>query len=169
MGVNQPVLGIVYLSKDTTCNVDLQEILGALASPFVSAPPRVAVEGWRRASCEHALIVIDGYSLGREALALCRRLRLAGVSQPIILAWRRSTDLDRAVCLEYGASAVISRPFDANKVAASIRAAATYAAAVDLSCGMGAEYGARQQACRPATVAIVNARQRRMAESIPVG
>lgn len=167
MGVNQPVLDIVYLSKDTTSNGDLQKILGALANPFVSATPRVAVEEWRRASCEHALIVIDGYSLGRDALALCRGLRLAGVSQPIVLAWRRSTDLDRAVCREYGASAVFSRPFDANKVAATIRAAATDVAAVNLSCGMGTGYGARQQASRPAA-AITDARQRSMADSIPV-
>ena len=117
MGVNQPVLDIAYISKDTACNQDLQQILGAFANPFVTATPRVALEEWKRSSCEHALIVIDGYALGREALELCRRLRLAGVIQPIILVWIHSTDLDRAVCREFGASAVISRPFDLNKVA----------------------------------------------------
>lgn len=131
MGVKQPVLDIAYVSKDTTCNRDLQQILGAFAEPFVSATPRVAREEWKRSSCEHALIVIDGYALGREALELCRRLRLAGVSKPIILAWIRGTDLDREACREFGASAVISRPFDPNKVAASIRAAATDSAALD--------------------------------------
>ena len=167
MGVNQPVLDIAYVSKDTVCNQDLQQILGAFANPFVSATPRVALEEWKRSSCEHALIVIDGYALGREALELCRRLRLAGVTQPIILAWRRSTDLDRAVCREFGASAVISRPFDPNKVAASIRAAATDTVAVDQSFGVGTEGGVRRQSSYPAP-AIVNARQRRRAESIPV-
>lgn len=168
MGVNQPALDIAYVSKDTACNGELQKVLGAFANPLVFATPRTALEEWTRASCEHALIVIDGYALDREALALCRRLRLAGVTKPIVLAWMRSTDLDRAVCREFGASALISRPFDENKVAASIRAAATDAAAVDLSCGMGTGYGSRQEASRPAA-AVVNARRRSPAESIPVG
>jgi DNA-binding response OmpR family regulator len=168
MGVNQPVLDIAYVSKDTACNADLQQILGAFANPFVSATPRVALEEWKRASCEHALIVIDGYALGREALELCRRLRLAGVTKPIILAWIHNTDLDRAVCKEFGASAVISRPFDPNKIAASIRTATTEPVAAHRSCDMGTWGGVRRQpSCPPA--AIVGARQREKAESIPVG
>lgn len=167
MGVNQTVLDIAYVSKDTACNRDLQQILGAFANPFVSATPRVALEEWKRASCEHSLIVIDGYALGREALELCRRLRLAGVAQPIVLAWRRSTDLDRAVCREFGASAVISRPFDQNKVAASIRAAASDSAVVDAWYGMGTGGGIRRQPSFPA-VATDNARQRGRTEPIAV-
>jgi len=134
----------------------------------VSATPRVALAEWKRSSCEHALIVIDGYALGREALELCRRLRLAGVTQPIILAWRHSTDLDRAVCREFGASAVISRPFDPNKVASSIRVAATESVAVDHSYGMGTAGGVRRQPSRPAAT-IVNALQRGTTEPLPVG
>ena len=94
MGVNQPVLDIAYVSNDTTCTQDLQQILGEFAGPFVSATPRFALDEWKRASCDHALIVIDGYALGREALELCRRLRLAGVNKPIILVWMYSIDLD---------------------------------------------------------------------------
>ena len=168
MGVNQPVLDIAYVSKDTVCNQDLQQILGAFANPFVSATPRVALEEWKRSSCEHALIVIDGYALGREALELCRRLRLAGVTKPIVLAWIHSTDLDRAVCREFGANAVISRPFDPNKVAASIRAAATDSAAVDQSYGMGTTGVVPRQPSRP-SAAIVNARESRKTESIAAG
>lgn len=154
MGVNQPVLDIAYVSKDTACNGDLQQILGVFANPFVSATPRVALEEWKRSSCEHALIVIDGYALGHEALELCRRLRLAGVTKPIILAWIHSTDLDRAVCREFGASAVISRPFDLNKVASSIRAAATDSVAVDQSYGMGTGGGVRRQPSCPAAAMV---------------
>ena len=168
MGVNQPVLDIAYVSKDTACNQDLQQILGVFASPFVSATPRVAMEECKRSSCEHALIVIDGYALGREALELCRRLRLAGVTKPIILAWIHSTDLDRAVCREFGASAIISRPFDPNKVAASIRAAATDSVAVDQSYGMGTTGVVPRQPSRP-SAAIVNARESRKTESIAAG
>lgn len=154
MGVNQPVLDIAYVSKDTACNQDLQQILGAFANHFVSATPRVAQEEWTRSSCEHALIVIDGYALGREALELCRRLRLAGVTKPIILAWIHSTDLDRAVCREFGASAVISRPFDLNKVSSSIRAAATDSVAVDQSYGMGTAVAVSPRPTRPAAAMI---------------
>jgi DNA-binding response OmpR family regulator len=159
MGVNQTVLDIAYVSKDMSCNTDLQQILGVFANSFVSATPRVALEEWKRASCEHALIVIDGYALGREALELCRRLRLAGVSKPIILAWIHSTDLDRAVCREFGASALISRPFDLNKVASSIRAAATDSVGVDQSYGMGTEGSVGRLPSYP-TASIVNARKR---------
>lgn len=163
MGVNQPVLDIAYVSKDTARNEDLQQILGAFASPFVSATPRVALAEWNRSSCEHALIVIDGCALGPEALQLCRRLRLAGVSKPIILAWRHSTDLDRAVCREFGASALISRPFDPNKVASSIRAAATDSVAVDQSYGMGtrAAFGVNHPAPPPRQLMPANAASRR--------
>lgn len=129
MDVHQP-LDIVYVSKDTACNGDLQEILGACASRFVSATPRVILEEWKRSACGHDLIVIDGYALGDEALGLCRRLRLAGVARPIVLVWIHGTDLDRAVCREFGASAVISRPFDRGKVTSAIRAAMSDSAAV---------------------------------------
>lgn len=168
MGVNHPVLDIAYVSEDAACNQDLQQILGAFANPFVCATPRVALEEWRRSSCAHALVVIDGYALGRDALDLCRRLRLAGVSKPIILAWARSTDLDRSVCREFGASAVISRPFDPNKVAASIRAAATDSTAVDRSYGMGAAGVVPRRPSRPAA-SMADARPREKTESIAVG
>lgn len=154
MGVNQAVLDIAYISKDTACNQDLQQMLGAFANPFVSATPRIALEEWKRTSCEHALIVIDGCALGREALELCRRLRLAGVSRPIILAWIHSTDLDQAVCREFGASAVISRPFDLDKIASSIRAAATDSAAFGQSYGMGTTNVVRRQSSRPTTATV---------------
>ncbi len=166
MGVNQPVLDIAYVSKHAACPQDLQELLGAFAGPIVSATPGVALEEWKRSSCGHALIVIDGYALGREALELCRRLRLAGVDKPIILAWMRSSDLDRAVCREFGANALISRPFDPKQIASSLQAAMSYSRAADHSYGMGTAAGIRRGRSYPAA-AIGNARQRRTAEAIP--
>lgn len=167
MGVNQPVLDIAYVSNDTTCTQDLQQILGEFAGPFVSATPRFALDEWKRASCDHALIVIDGYALGREALELCRRLRLAGVNKPIILAWMHSTDLDQAVCREFGASALISRPFDPRKVAASIRTAATDTSTPkQQSYGIGTPVEVPRRPFCPAA-AMADTRPRRTSELIP--
>ncbi len=168
MGVNQPVLDIAYISNDLACNKELQQILGAFANPLVPATPRFALEEWQRSPCEHGLVVIDGYSLGREALGLCRRLRLAGVSKPIILAWLRDTALDRALCGEFGASAVISKPFDLKRVASCIRTAATGSATVEPSYGLAAPVNVLP---RPphSSASMVNARESRKAEPVPVG
>ncbi len=125
MVANQPVLDIAFVSNDAVCDQDLPRILHLFANRIAPSAPSTALEEWRRGSCEHALIVVDGYALGKEALALCRRLRLAGVTQPIILSWVHASDLDRAVCREFGATAVVSRPFTQERVAAAIRAAMT--------------------------------------------
>lgn len=167
MGINQPVLDIAYVSNDTTCTQDLQQILSAFASRLASATPRSALDEWKRTSCDHALIVIDGYALGREALELCRRLRLAGVSKPIILAWMRNTDLDQAVCREFGASALVSRPFDLRKVAASIRTATTGASTPKQQWyGIGTPVEVPRRPFSPAAT-LADARPRRTSESIP--
>ena len=50
MGVNQPVLDIAYVSKDTACNGDLQQILGIFANLLC---PRRHESPWRSGNALH--------------------------------------------------------------------------------------------------------------------
>lgn len=119
MGVNEPVLNLAYVSKAADCSGDLYNIICNIAPRVTCFAPREALQEWG-ASCEHGLIVVDGYSLGTEALMLCRRLRLVGLTQPIVLAWMHDTDLDRAACREYGVDEVVIRPFAVSKLSSTI-------------------------------------------------
>lgn len=119
MGANEPVLDIAYVSKAADCSGDLYSIICNIAPRVSCLAPREALQEWG-ASCEHGLIVVDGYSLGTEALMLCRRLRLLGLTQPIVLAWMHDTDLDRAACQEYGVDEMVIRPFAMSKLSSTI-------------------------------------------------
>lgn len=119
MGVGEPVLELAYVSKAADCSGDLYNIICNIASRVTCFAPREALQEWG-ASCEHGLIVVDGYSLGTEALMLCKRLRFVGLTQPIVLAWMRDTDLDRAACREYGVDEVVIRPFAISKLSSII-------------------------------------------------
>lgn len=119
MGVNEPVLHLAYVSKAAGCSGDLYSIIRNIAQRVTYFAPREALQVWG-ASCEHSLIVVDGYSLGTEALTLCRRLRLLGLTQPIVLAWIHDTDLDRAACREYGVDEVVIRPFATSKLSSIV-------------------------------------------------
>jgi len=119
MGINEPVLNLAFVSNTTESSGGLHNIVRDIAHRLTVIAPLDALKEWS-ASCEHALIVVDGYALGTEALMLCRRLRLAGLTQPIVLAWMHSTNLDRAVCREYGVDEIILRPFVAAKVLSTL-------------------------------------------------
>lgn len=119
MGVNEPVLDLAYVSKAADCSGDLYSIICGIAPRVTCFAPREALQKWG-ATCEHCLIVVDGYSLGTEALMLCRRLRLVGLTQPIVLAWMHDTDLDRAACREYGVDEVVVQPFAMSKLSSTI-------------------------------------------------
>lgn len=124
MGTNEPVLDLALVSRDAARGGDLHNIIGKVAQRLTFIAPLDVLQECG-GSCEHALLVVDGYALGTESLMLCRKLRLAGFSRPIVLAWRHNTALDRAVCREYGADEIIFRPFVASKVLLVILSAAS--------------------------------------------
>ncbi|MFA6312283.1 MAG: hypothetical protein WCV99_21675 [Sterolibacterium sp.] len=119
MGINLPVLTLAFISDAAACNGDLHDILRKIAQRLTLIAPQDAIRDLS-VSCDHALVVVDGYALGTDALVLCRRLRLAGLTQSIALAWMHHTDLDRAACREYGIDEIIFRPFVTGKVSATI-------------------------------------------------
>jgi two-component system OmpR family response regulator len=68
------------------------------------------------------LVVLDIMMPGEDGLTLCRRLRAAGSSIPIIMLTSVSGEADRIVGLEMGADDYLPKPFSTRELLARIRA-----------------------------------------------
>ena len=72
---------------------------------------------------EHAdLLVLDLMLPGEDGLAICRRLRGAGSSLPIIMLTARGDEVDRIIGLEMGADDYLPKPFNPRELLARINA-----------------------------------------------
>jgi two-component system phosphate regulon response regulator OmpR len=68
------------------------------------------------------LIVLDLMLPGEDGLSICRRLRGAGESVPIIMLTAKGDDVDRIVGLEMGADDYLAKPFNPRELVARINA-----------------------------------------------
>ena len=68
------------------------------------------------------LIVLDLMLPGEDGLSICRRLRGAGESVPIIMLTAKGEDVDRIVGLEIGADDYLPKPFNPRELVARIHA-----------------------------------------------
>jgi two-component system phosphate regulon response regulator OmpR len=68
------------------------------------------------------LLVLDLMLPGEDGLAICRRLRSAGNSVPIIMLTAKGDDVDRIVGLEMGADDYLAKPFNPRELVARIHA-----------------------------------------------
>jgi two-component system phosphate regulon response regulator OmpR len=68
------------------------------------------------------LIVLDLMLPGEDGLSVCRRLRGAGESVPIIMLTAKGEDVDRIVGLEMGADDYLPKPFNPRELVARIHA-----------------------------------------------
>jgi DNA-binding response OmpR family regulator len=68
------------------------------------------------------LVVLDLMLPGEDGLALCRRLRGAGETVPIIMLTAKGEDVDRIVGLEMGADDYLPKPFNPRELVARIHA-----------------------------------------------
>ena len=68
------------------------------------------------------LVVLDLMLPGEDGLAVCRRLRGAGETVPIIMLTARGEDVDRIVGLEMGADDYLGKPFNPRELVARIHA-----------------------------------------------
>jgi two-component system phosphate regulon response regulator OmpR len=68
------------------------------------------------------LVVLDLMLPGEDGLAVCRRLRAAGESVPIIMLTAKGEDVDRIVGLEMGADDYLAKPFNPRELVARIQA-----------------------------------------------
>ena len=59
---------------------------------------------------------------GEDGLAVCRRLRGAGETVPIIMLTAKGEDVDRIVGLEMGADDYLPKPFNPRELVARIHA-----------------------------------------------
>src|SRR5512141_3025755 len=69
------------------------------------------------------LVVLDLMLPGEDGLSVCRRLRGAGESVPIIMLTAKGEDVDRIVGLEMGADDYLPKPFNPRELVARIHAA----------------------------------------------
>ncbi|MFO1324933.1 MAG: two-component system response regulator OmpR [Burkholderiales bacterium] len=68
------------------------------------------------------LVVLDLMLPGEDGLSVCRRLRAAGESVPIIMLTAKGEDVDRIVGLEMGADDYVAKPFNPRELVARIHA-----------------------------------------------
>jgi DNA-binding response OmpR family regulator len=68
------------------------------------------------------LIVLDLMLPGLGGLEICRSLRAAGDTTPILILTARATELDRIVGLEYGADDYVIKPFSVLELVARVKA-----------------------------------------------
>jgi len=68
------------------------------------------------------LVVLDLMLPGEDGLAVCRRIRGAGESVPVIMLTAKGEDVDRIVGLEMGADDYLPKPFNPRELVARIHA-----------------------------------------------
>lgn len=68
------------------------------------------------------LVVLDLMLPGEDGLSVCRRLRGAGETVPIIMLTAKGEDVDRIVGLEMGADDYLPKPFNPRELVARIHA-----------------------------------------------
>ncbi|HTP94420.1 MAG TPA: two-component system response regulator OmpR [Burkholderiales bacterium] len=68
------------------------------------------------------LLVLDLMLPGEDGLAICRRLRGAGSSVPIVMLTAKGDEVDRIVGLEMGADDYLPKPFNPRELVARINA-----------------------------------------------
>jgi len=68
------------------------------------------------------LLVLDLMLPGEDGLSVCRRLRGAGDTTPIIMLTAKGEDVDRIVGLEMGADDYLPKPFNPRELVARINA-----------------------------------------------
>ena len=68
------------------------------------------------------LIVLDVMLPKKDGFAVCRSLREAGVTTPIVMLTARAQEIDRVVGLELGADDYVTKPFSPRELVARIKA-----------------------------------------------
>ncbi len=87
---------------------------------FVAADASAMNKLWMRERFD--LLVLDLMLPGEDGLSICRRLRGAGDSTPILMLTAKGEDVDRIVGLEMGADDYLPKPFNPRELLARINA-----------------------------------------------
>jgi len=70
----------------------------------------------------HDLILLDLMLPKKDGLSVCREVRAAGVTTPIIVLTARGQEVDKVVGLELGADDYVTKPFSPRELVARIKA-----------------------------------------------
>ncbi|MEM8964173.1 MAG: response regulator transcription factor [Acidobacteriota bacterium] len=79
-------------------------------------------QGWEAAQASFDLLVVDVMMPGRNGFDLCRDLRRAGISTPVLMLTARGEVLDRVLGLKLGADDYLVKPFETIELLARIEA-----------------------------------------------
>ncbi len=88
----------------------------------VSALPDASLLDRRLQRDPPRLLVLDLMLPGEDGLSICRRLRAAGETVPIIMLTAKGDDVDRIVGLEMGADDYLPKPYTPRELVARIHA-----------------------------------------------
>ena len=118
---NTPRPKILVVDDDIRLRELLRRYLSEQGFQVVTAEHAPAMNKlWLRQ--RYDLLVLDLMLPGEDGLSICRRLRGAGDTTPIIMLTAKSTDVDRIVGLEMGADDYLPKPFNPRELVARINA-----------------------------------------------
>ncbi len=112
---------IIIVDDDAELRTLMQRFLGE--HEFVARAVENGVALDRALAREPAdAIVLDVMMPGEDGLAICRRLRAAGETVPILMLTARGDPIDRILGLEMGADDYLAKPFTPRELVARLHA-----------------------------------------------
>src|SRR5918911_1282308 len=102
---------ILVVDDDTRLRALLSDYLAEQGFQVVALPDARDLDKKLQRDPPH-LVVLDLMLPGEDGLAICRRLRAAGETVPIIMLTAKGEDVDRILGLEMGADDYLGKPFN---------------------------------------------------------
>jgi two-component system, OmpR family, phosphate regulon response regulator OmpR len=121
MAAKPPVPRILVVDDDVRLRDLLSRYLTEQGFQVATLPDATQLDKKLQRDPPH-LVVLDLMLPGEDGLAVCRRLRAAGESVPIIMLTAKGSDVDRIVGLEMGADDYLPKPFNPRELVARIQA-----------------------------------------------
>lgn len=112
---------LLVVDDDTRARDLLQRYLNEQCYEVRTTPDALQMDKYLQR--EHFdLLILDLMLPGEDGLAICRRLRAAGNTIPIIMLTARGEEIDRILGLEMGADDYLPKPFNPRELLARIQA-----------------------------------------------
>ena len=112
---------ILVVDDDVRLRDLLTRYLGEQGFQVTALPDAAQLDKRMQRDPPH-LVVLDLMLPGEDGLSVCRRLRGAGDTTPIIMLTAKGEDVDRIVGLEMGADDYLPKPFNPRELVARIHA-----------------------------------------------
>ena len=121
MAASNPAAKILVVDDDVRLRDLLSRYLTEQGFQVATLPDARDIDKKLQRDPPH-LLVLDLMLPGEDGLAVCRRLRGAGESVPIIMLTAKGGEVDRIVGLEMGADDYLPKPFNPRELVARINA-----------------------------------------------